>query len=103
MPPAKKPHSPPKWKPAPTALVKRFHDVLSAVPGIQLRKMFGYPAAFYSGHLFTGLFQDKMIIRLPLHDREALEKIGGTAPFEPMRGRPMREYRVLPKAIVASD
>jgi len=61
--------------------------------------MFGYPAAFVNGNMFMGLFQDQMIVRLPEGDRETLNRAGGTA-FEPMPGRPMREYAVLPRAIL---
>jgi hypothetical protein len=63
--------------------------------------MFGYPAAFASnGHMFTGLHQDRWIIRLPDGARAELAAAGGT-PFAPMPGRPMREYLVLPGAVLA--
>jgi TfoX/Sxy family transcriptional regulator of competence genes len=63
--------------------------------------MFGYPAAFAAnGHMFTGLHEDRWVIRLPAEARAELAAAGGT-PFEPMPGRPMREYLVLPAAVVA--
>ena len=61
--------------------------------------MFGYPAAFRNGNMFAGLFQDSMILRLGEADRLALSKRGGR-PFEPMPGRPMREYVVVPAKVV---
>jgi TfoX/Sxy family transcriptional regulator of competence genes len=30
---------------------------VAALPEIQQRKMFGYPAAFVNGHMFAGVFQ----------------------------------------------
>ena len=62
--------------------------------------MFGYPAGFVNGNMFTGLFADKMFVRLPEDSRAELMGIGGT-PFEPMPGRPMREYVVIPEKIIA--
>lgn len=73
---------------------------MSSVPGASLRKMFGYPAAFAgNGHMFTGLHEDRWVIRLPDDARAELAAAGG-APFEPMPGRPMREYLVLPAAVL---
>ena len=60
--------------------------------------MFGYPAAFANGHMFSGLHQDRWVVRLPEEARTALIALGGTS-FEPMPGRPMREYVVLPPEI----
>ena len=60
--------------------------------------MFGYPVAFTKTQMFASLFQDKMIVRLSDADREALGR-DGARPFEPMPGRPMREYVVVPEAV----
>ncbi|HYM53463.1 MAG TPA: TfoX/Sxy family protein, partial [Candidatus Dormibacteraeota bacterium] len=81
-------------------LVQRFEATMSAVAGANLRKMFGYPAAFAAnGHMFTGLHEDRWVIRLPDDARAELAGAGGV-PFEPMPGRPMREYLVLPAAVL---
>jgi TfoX/Sxy family transcriptional regulator of competence genes len=85
---------------APPELVERFAEVMAAVPDAQLRKMFGYPAAFANGYMFTGLHEDRWVIRLPDEARSELAAIGAT-PFEPMPGRPMRGFVVLPEALVA--
>jgi TfoX/Sxy family transcriptional regulator of competence genes len=90
----------PKWQPAPEPLVRQFLDAIAAIADAQVRKMFGYPAAFRSGNLFAGLFQDALIVRLPPADRAALLAHAGARPFEPMPGRPMREYVVVPPKIV---
>jgi TfoX/Sxy family transcriptional regulator of competence genes len=64
---------------------------------VQIKPMFGNLAAFVDGQMFMGLFGDAMFVRLPTGDREALVAQGG-APFEPMAGRPMKEYVSLPEA-----
>ena len=56
------------------------------------RKMFGYPAGFVNGNMFMGLYQDEMILRLSEDDRQELMKARGAKIFEPMPGRPMKEY-----------
>ncbi len=62
--------------------------------------MFGGPAYFVNDNMFAGLHQDNVILRLSQQDREALLSAWDEAsPFEPMAGRPMREYVVLPDAL----
>lgn len=88
------------WSKAPPELATSFEAAMAELGGAQVRKMFGYPAAFLNGHLFTGLFADRWFVRLPDDARAELAARGGT-PFEPMPGRPMREYLVLPDAVLA--
>ena len=83
------------WEKAPADLVDRFTYTVTGMPGAQVRKMFGYPAGFANGHMFTGLFASSWFVRLPDDARTELAAAGGM-PFEPMPGRPMREYIVLP-------
>jgi TfoX/Sxy family transcriptional regulator of competence genes len=89
------------WAKAPPELAERFTATVSALPGAQVRKMFGYPAGFVNGHLFTGTFASSWFVRLPDDQRAELAAAGGSE-FSPMPGRPMREYLVMPDAI-ASD
>jgi TfoX/Sxy family transcriptional regulator of competence genes len=94
------PHGPDFTK-APPELAARFSATVSALPGAQVRQMFGYPAGFVNGNLFTGIFASSWFVRLPDDDRYELASAGGTA-FSPMPGRPMREYLVMPDGL-ASD
>src|SRR5437762_11749019 len=62
--------------------------------------MFGYPALYLGGNMFAGTFQDKVVARLSEQERAKATK-AGAKPFEPMPGRPMKEYVVIPPADVA--
>jgi TfoX/Sxy family transcriptional regulator of competence genes len=87
------------WKKTPPELVAAFDNAVPASPKITRRPMFGYASAFVNGNMFAGTFQDAIVVRLAETDRAALLKVKGAAPFEPM-GRPMKEYVVVPSAIV---
>jgi len=92
----------PKWKAPPQDLVSTFERAAGTLSGAEVRKMFGYPAAFLGGNMFTGLHQDRMILRLSEQDCTILLREKGARIFEPMPGRPMREYVVVPESILAS-
>ncbi len=86
------------WRKAPDDLVARFHEAVAGIEGVEVRKMFGYPAAFVGGNLTAGLHQENVMVRLPDAERE--ERLAdGWSPFAPMPGRPMREYVALPPEV----
>ena len=58
--------------------------------------MFGPPAAFVRGNMFFGLFDEKLFVRLSDEDRAKALRTPGFATFEPMPGRAMFRYVVLP-------
>src|SRR5262249_43711000 len=89
----------PKWTKAPESLMVTFSNAVERLPTLEARKMFGYPAAFVNGNMFAGLFQSSMIVRLSEDDRRR----SGAPAFEPMPGRPMREYVVVPKDVLGSS
>jgi TfoX/Sxy family transcriptional regulator of competence genes len=94
----------PKFTKAPPDLVARFNDAIRPLMSeIEPRKMFGYPSAFIGGQMFTGLFQDRMHLRLSDADRAEFLKIDGAILFEPMPGRAMKEYVMVPPSILNSD
>jgi TfoX/Sxy family transcriptional regulator of competence genes len=88
----------PKFTKAPPTLIDTFTRAIGDLQGVVLRQMFGYPAAFTRSQMFASLFQDQMIVRLSEDDRQALTQAGGR-PFEPMPGRPMREYITVPEVV----
>lgn len=88
------------WRKPDPELVERFHEVVAGIEGMEVRKMFGFPAGFVGGNMAVGLHQESMIVRLP--DDERAERLAaGWSQFEPMPGRPMREYVALPPEVVA--
>ena len=101
--PAKRKQAQPKSRKMPTftkpsALVELFQRAVAGLEDVQSRQMFGYPAAFTKTQMFASLFQVHMIVRLSDTDRAALGQ-KGARPFEPMPGRPMREYVVVPDGV----
>ncbi|MBI4493066.1 MAG: TfoX/Sxy family protein [Chloroflexi bacterium] len=90
-----------KWEKAPESLVQTFDAALPEDARVERRKMFGYPCAFVGGNMFAGLHEARLIVRLPEEARETLLALEGACSFEPMAGRPMREYVVVPPQVVA--
>jgi TfoX/Sxy family transcriptional regulator of competence genes len=78
-------------------LVTLFRELLPSTGGAE-RTMFGCPSGFLGGNLFCGVFEDKLFVRLAEGDRAKLLAEEGAEPFDPMGGRPMREYVVFPSA-----
>jgi hypothetical protein len=89
--------------PKPTqGLVELFDAVLAGTDG-ERRLMFGNPAGFLGGNLFCGVFGSSMFVRLSEADRATLLKVEGAALFDPMGGRPMKEYVVLPPELAEDE
>ena len=83
------------WTKTPPELAAAFDKAAPKDPRVVRKPMFGYPALFLDGNMFAGTFQDKIVARLSAEDRARAMKAGAT-PFEPMAGRPMKEYVVVP-------
>jgi hypothetical protein len=92
----------PTFSKSPPELVARFGEVLDRYPDAARKKMFGYPAAFIGGNMATGLFADRWVVRLPDAEIEPA-KAAGAGPFEPMPGKPMKAFVVIPPADVDDD
>ncbi len=89
-----------KWKPAPAEAVAAFEAATADLPGAEPRKMFGYSCVFVKGNMFAGLHEAGMVLRLPDEQRVEFLRLKGAEHFEPMPGRIMREYVVVPKALL---
>jgi hypothetical protein len=61
--------------------------------------MFGSPAGFVNGNVFMGPHQHNMVLRLPDSPRAGLLAMEGAATFEPIAGRAMKEYVVVPPSL----
>jgi TfoX/Sxy family transcriptional regulator of competence genes len=64
-------------------------------PNVALRPMFGNLAAFVNGNMFAGLFGEDLFVRLPEDESIAVKGKGGRD-FEPMPGRAMKGYVIVP-------
>jgi len=83
----------------PEPLVRTFENALKDFPMVERRLTFGAPSAMIGGKMFAGLHNDKMILRLSEQDAAAMP---GAKPFEPMPGRAMRGWVVVPPRILSS-
>jgi len=92
----------PDFTKSPPELVDRFRALTSVLPDTEQRQMFGYPSLFVGGNLVTGLHKGWWFVRLGEADRAELAQLGA-GPFEPMPGRAMGGYLVLPPEIFADD
>jgi TfoX/Sxy family transcriptional regulator of competence genes len=77
-----------------------FKTLLPTDERVVIRPMFGHTAAFVAGNMFTGTFGKHVFVRLDEASRSELLTVSGATPFEPMKGRPMREYVQLPESIL---
>ena len=88
------------WKKSPPELIAAFEKAKPTDPNVQSRPMFGYPSVFLNGNHFAGTFQDKIVVRIGKEPAFAGAKTA--RPFEPMPGRAMTGYVVVPDAIAKS-
>jgi hypothetical protein len=64
----------------------------------QKKPMFGHEVYRVNGNMFTGVFQSSIFFRLSLQDwTEFLWKSKDGRQFEPVEGRPMKEYAIVPE------
>jgi len=64
------------------------------------RKMFGSPSYFLNNNMFAGVHEDIIFLRLSENDREELLNDDIDAcHFDPLEGRPMKEYLVITEKI----
>jgi len=91
-----------KWKPAPREAVAAFETATFGLPAAEPRKMFSYSCVFAKGNMFAGLHEAGMVLRLPEEQREEFLRLKDAKQFEPMPGRVMREYVVVPKVLLES-
>jgi TfoX/Sxy family transcriptional regulator of competence genes len=75
-----------------------FRSILPDDPGITIRPMFGNVSAFVNGNMFAGLFGNDLFVRVSEESRKELLDQKGASLLEPMKGKPMKEYVVIPKA-----
>ena len=72
-----------------------FQKLVPPDPAVTTRPMFGNLAGFVNGNMFCGLFGEDLFVRVSDDDQAKVRKEGGK-PFEPMPGRAMTGYAVVP-------
>jgi TfoX/Sxy family transcriptional regulator of competence genes len=88
------------WKKVSPELSQILAEAMAAFPA-QKKIMFGCPAYFVNGNMFAGVHQDSVMIRLSGADQNELQRQNDeVSHFEPMPGRPMKEYLVLPISLL---
>lgn len=87
---------------ASAAAVAQFEQLTPKGSDVTTRKVFGHPAAFVHGNMFFGVFGEDLFVRLSEGDAAAAREKLGFGPFEPMPGRAMTGYWVLPAKIRSS-
>ncbi len=92
-----------RWQKSPPELIARFGALLPAHPDVEPRKMFGYPCAFVRGNFWVGLHEGNIVVRLPDGAHLRVDALREARPFDPMGGRPMRGWFVVPPAVVGDD
>ena len=93
----------PTFPKSPPELVARFDQLAQLAGDADRKQMFGYPVCVLRGNMFMGLHQDSLILRLGDADRTEFLSRYHSGPFEPMPGRAMRDYVVVPPAVVYDD
>ena len=90
------------WKKSSPQSVERFVSALPEEAAGGRRKMFGYEACFVNGGFWTGMYQDDVVIKLPPEVKGQTKALAAAKPFDPMGGRPMKNWWVIPRAVSES-
>jgi len=93
----------PTFRKSPPGLIARFDELARLTAEADRRQMFGYPTCVLRGNMLMGLHEDSLILRLAEADRAEFLSRHHAATFEPMPGRPMKEYVVVPPSLVSDD
>jgi hypothetical protein len=80
--------------------VERFNRLAETfvARGATRSQMFGMPVLKAGDKVFAGTFGDAMTFKLGPDDLERARALTGVEPFEPMKGRPMKEWVLVPLA-----
>lgn len=85
-----------EWKKPSQQLIKFLIEQMET-HAAQKKTMFGSTVYFANDNMFIGVHEDHIFLRLPEPGRkELLSAYPGAAQFEPIKGRPMREYMTIP-------
>ena len=93
-----------KWPVMDKDLEERIDQLSAALP-VSRKKMFGTSSWFLDSNsqMMAGVWGDGVMVRVGQDDAGALIESGDAEPFDPMGGRPMREYVFLNADRIAED
>jgi TfoX/Sxy family transcriptional regulator of competence genes len=80
-----------------------YREFVAGWPQVECRPMFGQVAGFVDGQMTGGTFGTEVNMRLGEADRREFMERYGARVFEPMEGRPMKEYVVVPEGVRADS
>jgi hypothetical protein len=82
---------------------RRFDDLADelAVRGVKVGPMFGVPSLKAHGKAIGCLWGDAVVFKLPPEGVAAALRLKGATAFDPMGGRPMKEWIAVPSAHAA--
>jgi TfoX/Sxy family transcriptional regulator of competence genes len=86
-----------EWIKASEKIIELLEKIIPNLPGVEKRKMFGYPVVFINGNMFMGVHGNSIFLRLTDNERKEFLKLQSARQFEPMPGRFMKEYIVFPE------
>jgi TfoX/Sxy family transcriptional regulator of competence genes len=89
----------PTFRKSPPELVAKFDELAPLAGDADRKQMFGYPVCVLRGNMFMGLHENAFILRLGADDRAEFLRTYDASVFEPMPGRPMKEYVVVPASV----
>jgi hypothetical protein len=93
-----------EWAKKDEALIERVDGLLSTAP-VRRKNMFGTVAWFLDSNdmMFAGAWGAGIMVRVGVERTANLIESGGAEPFDPLGGRPMREYVLLNGDRIAGD
>ena len=87
------------WKKPSQELIKFLIERMEPYAA-QKKTMFGSTVYFANGNMFIGVHEDHIFLRLSESGRkDLLSSYHDAAQFEPIKGRPMREYMIIPPVL----
>ena len=86
------------------ALVERVEAATASMP-VRCKKMFGASSWFMDSNdqMFAGVWGDGILVRVGADETQSLIASGEASSFDPMGGRPMKEYVLLNADTIAED
>lgn len=87
------------WQKPSQELIEYLKNALHEID-YEPKKMFGQFACFLDGHMFSGVFQNDIFLRLSENDRNNLQTDNDEViAFEPRKGMKMKEYVIIPESL----